>query len=146
MKKEMTAALNQYLANVAVLYVKLHNLHWNVVGRDFKPVHEYLETLYDGFAGTLDSVAECLKMNGEFPLASMKAYMETATIQELDSAVIRSVEALDVVKQDMGAMKAQAETIRAQADSEGLYGLVAMMEEQLEHYQKTLWFLEAMTQ
>ena len=146
MKKEMTAALNQYLANVAVLYVKLHNLHWNVVGRDFKPVHEYLETLYDGFAGTLDSVAECLKMNGEFPLASMKAYMETATIHELDSAVIRSVEALDVVKQDMGAMKAQAETIRAQADSEGLYGLVAMMEEQLEHYQKTLWFLEAMTQ
>ena len=146
MKKEMTAALNQYLANVAVLYVKLHNLHWNVVGRDFKPVHEYLETLYDGSAGTLDSVAECLKMNGEFPLASMKAYMETATIQELDSAVIRSVEALDVVKQDMGAMKAQAETIRAQADSEGLYGLVAMMEEQLEHYQKTLWFLEAMTQ
>lgn len=146
MKKEMTAALNQYLANVAVLYVKLHNLHWNVVGRDFKPVHEYLETLYDGFAGTLDSVAECLKMNGEFPLASMKAYMETATIQELDSAVIRSGEALDVVKQDMGEMKAQAETIRAQADSEGLYGLVAMMEEQLEHYQKTLWFLEAMTQ
>ena len=146
MKKEMTAALNQYLANVAVLYVKLHNLHWNVVGRDFKPVHEYLETLYDGFAGTLDSVAECLKMNGEFPLASMKAYMETATIQELDSVVIRSGEALDVVKQDMGAMKAQAETIRAQADSEGLYGLVAMMEEQLEHYQKTLGFLEAMTQ
>ena len=116
------------------------------MGRDFKPVHEYLETLYDGFAGTLDSVAECLKMNGEFPLASMKAYMETATIQELDSVVIRSGEALDVVKQDMGAMKAQAETIRAQADSEGLYGLVAMMEEQLEHYQKTLWFLEAMTQ
>lgn len=36
MKHELSADLNRYLANVAVEYVKLHNLHWNVVGSSFK--------------------------------------------------------------------------------------------------------------
>lgn len=36
-----------YLANLAVLNAKLHNLHWNVVGRAFIQVHEYTEGLYD---------------------------------------------------------------------------------------------------
>ena len=83
MKNELSAALNQYLANVAVGYVKFHNLHWNVVGSSFKQVHEYLETLYDGFADILDSVAELLKMHDVQPLASMKDYLAAATIQKL---------------------------------------------------------------
>ena len=34
-----------YLANLAVWNAKLHNLHWNVVGRAFVQVHEYTEGL-----------------------------------------------------------------------------------------------------
>ena len=47
MKPNLSAALNVYLANIGVEYVKLHHLHWNVVGSQFKAVHEYLETLGD---------------------------------------------------------------------------------------------------
>ena len=65
MKKNITNALNTYLADVSVLYFKWHNLHWNVVGPQFKAVHEYLETLYNNLADVLDEVAENLKINGE---------------------------------------------------------------------------------
>ena len=58
MDKELLSSINKYLANLAVEYFKLHNLHWNVVGINFKSTHEYLEVLYDGITKTLDEVAE----------------------------------------------------------------------------------------
>lgn len=144
MKRELSDALNRYLANVAVEYVKLHNLHWNVVGPDFKQVHEYLETLYNGFSGALDEVAELLKMHGAQPLASMRDYLSAAAIQELDSAERPSREVREVLRDDLLALKAQAEAIRTEADGEGLYDVVAALEGQLSGYHKTLWFLQAM--
>ena len=144
MKTELSAALNQYLANVAVEYVKLHNLHWNVVGSSFKQAHEYLETLYDGFADVLDSVAELLKMHDIQPLASMKDYLAAATIQELGSVELSTREALGIARGDLLVLKAQAESIRSAADADDVYDVVAAMEEQLSDYNKTLWFLQAM--
>ena len=43
MNKELLSSINKYLANLAVEYFKLHNLHWNVIGINFKSTHEYLE-------------------------------------------------------------------------------------------------------
>ena len=144
MKKEIALELNQYLANIGVSYIKLHNLHWNVVGKDFKAVHEYLETLYDAFAGVLDGVAELLKMGGSTPLASMKEYLEVASIQELASEKIKTSDALEVVLSDMEILKAQAESIRSAAIEEDDYSIVNIMENDLKEYSKTIWFLSAM--
>ena len=80
MKKELVNLSNNYIANIGVSYIKLHNLHWNVVGHQFKAVHEYLESLYDALADVLDEVAEILKMDGEMPLGSLKKYLEFASV------------------------------------------------------------------
>ncbi|MBR6823855.1 MAG: DNA starvation/stationary phase protection protein, partial [Firmicutes bacterium] len=85
MKKELALEMNKYLANLGVAYIKLHNLHWNVVGINFKGVHEYLESLYDGVSESLDSIAELLKMHDEVPAASLKEYLELTSIEELPS-------------------------------------------------------------
>ena len=144
MKKELVGKVNGYLANVGVSYIKLHNLHWNVIGPEFKAVHEYIETLYDAFADVLDEVAELLKMNGEFPLASLKEYLEAASIKELDSKDYGVKESLSIVLADMEEMKAQAEDIRKDADEEDDYALVGMMEDHLGDYNKTIWFIKSM--
>ena len=68
MKKELVTQVNAYLANIGVSYIKLHNLHWNVVGSQFKAAHEYLETLYDALADVLDAIAELLKITASFDL------------------------------------------------------------------------------
>lgn len=144
MKKELVGKVNGYLANVGVSYVKLHNLHWNVVGPQFKAVHEYLETLYDGFADVLDAVAELLKMNGEMPLASLKDFLAAASIKEIEAKDYSVEESLAIVLADMEEMRVQAEDIRRDADEEDNYALVAMMEGDLENYNKTIWFLKSM--
>lgn len=135
---------NQYLANIGVSYIKLHNLHWNVTGAQFKAVHEYLESLYDTYADVLDEVAEILKMDGEYPLASLEDYLAVSTIVELKSGDICIKDTLHTVLADMEILKNDAEALRKQASEEDHYLLVNALEDQLAGYSKNIWFMHAM--
>ena len=144
MRKELAVKVNGYLANVAVSYVKLHNLHWNVIGPQFKAVHEYLEAIYDAYAGVLDAVAELLKMQGEMPLSRMSDYLAAASIKEIEARDYSVEESLAILLADMEEMKAQAEEIRALADEDDNYPVVNMMEDDLGNYSKNIWFVKSM--
>ena len=144
MKKELVKKVNVYLANLGVEYVKLHNLHWNVVVINFKAIHEYLEELYDGITASLDSVAELLKMHGEVPAASLKEYLELSEIRELDSLEVSGKEALQIVLDDFRVMQKLALEIRKDADNEELYDFVGHFEGDLAQYGKAIWFISAM--
>lgn len=144
MRKELAVKVNGYLANVAVSYVKLHNLHWNVIGPQFKAVHEYLESIYDAYAGVLDAVAELLKMQGEMPLSRMSDYLAAASIKEIEARDYSVEESLSILLADMEEMKAQAEEIRALADEDDNYPVVNMMEDDLGNYSKNIWFIKSM--
>ena len=144
MKKELSVALNKYLANLGVEYIKLHNLHWNVVGINFKAIHEYYEGLYDGISASLDSVAELLKMHGEVPAASLKEYLALSDVEELPSVEVKGKESLEVVLKDFESFKVLAESIRKEADEEDLYDVVSAMESDLEQFNKSIWFIKAM--
>ncbi len=145
MKKEVVKGLNNYLADTSVLYFKWHNLHWNLTGLQFKAVHEYLETLYDSLALVLDEVAELLKINDEAPLASMKEFLKATSIEELDSVEISIKDTLSVLMADLKHLKKSSEALKAQADEEGLYDVVNMLETHLDNYNKTIWFVKSMS-
>ena len=144
MRKELAVKVNGYLANVAVSYVKLHNLHWNVVGPQFKAVHEYLESIYDAYAAVLDAVAELLKMQDEIPLSRMSDYLAVASIKEIEAKEYSVEESIKIVLADMEEMKAQAADIRALADEDDNFPVVNMMEDNLAEYSKNIWFLKSM--
>lgn len=80
----MTVAkqLNQQVANLSVLYVKLHNFHWFVKGESFFQLHEKFEELYDETTEIYDEVAERMLMIGEKPVGTLKGALELATIKE----------------------------------------------------------------
>lgn len=144
MEEKLVKRVNEYLANIGVMYIKLHNLHWNVTGGQFVQVHEYLETLYDEFAELMDRTAEILKMHEQMPLGSMKEYLAEATIEELKDEPIDIPSTLKIVLGDMKTLKAQAEALREKADKTDTYAIVNMAEDDLAHYDKTIWFLKAM--
>ena len=144
MEKELLKNLNKYLSNLGVLYIKLHNLHWNVVGINFKATHEYFETLYDGISASLDSVAEVINMHEGTPLASLKTYLELSTIEELPSVEVDNKTSLKIVLEDFIKMKSLVEEIRKEADEEDLYDIVTLVESELEQYNKSIWFIKSM--
>lgn len=138
--------MNVYVSNLAVLNVKLHNLHWNVVGQQFMPIHLFTEELYDELFIKYDDAAERIKMLGHQPLASMKAYLEAATIEELPSKSYSEKEVLDHLKEDLNLLLKSSRELREIADQEDDFETVALLEGHIMDYSKKLWFVSTMSQ
>ncbi|MED0586950.1 Dps family protein [Bacillus subtilis] len=84
MSEQLIQAVNKQVANWTVMYVKLHNYHWYVKGKDFFTLHEKFEELYNETATYIDDLAErLLALNGK-PIATMKESLETASVKEAD--------------------------------------------------------------
>lgn len=136
--------VNQYLADLSVWNVKLHNLHFNVTGPQFKSIHEYLESIYDEAFEYFDAVAEHVKMKGQFPLVNSAEYTKLTKIEELGQEDIPQAKVIDILLKDFKYMNDQAVAIRAAADEEGDFLLVSMMEDHVAYYVKQIWFIESM--
>ena len=80
--KQLVKNLNLEVANFGVLYTKLHNFHWLVEGNQFYAHHELFEKLYDEVTEHFDAVAERILMLGEKPIATLKEFLELATVKE----------------------------------------------------------------
>ena len=137
--------VNRQIANLGVGYIKFHNLHWNVVGGQFKPVHEYLEALYDSFSDSLDEVAEVLRMKDEYPVASLKDFLELSQIKEIEeSKDIHYEKVLKIVLEDLSVIKNQAKIIRNLALEDDIIILIDSMEGIISNIDKELWFIRSM--
>ena len=136
--------VNQYLADLSVWNVKLHNLLFNVSGPQFKSIHEYLESIYDEAFEYFDAVAEHVKMQGQFPLVNSAEYAKLTKIEELGQEDIPQAKVIDILLKDFKYMNDQAVAIRAAADEEGDFLLVSMMEDHVAYYVKQIWFIESM--
>ena len=136
--------MNTYLANLAVLNTKLHNLHWNVEGKQFMRVHNFTEDLYNDFFEKYDEVAEMIKMKGEYPLVKLSEYQDSSTIEELDSKSFSEDEVLKEILSDLKEMKKLATEIRNAADEIDDFEVVAEFEDQVADYSQNIWFIESM--
>ena len=138
------ANMNAYLSDLVVFYLKLHDLHWNVKGMQFVPVHQYSESRYDDMAEKFDEIAELIIQHGEKPVSSISEYVKNASIKELNKGVYRDEEVIKIIAEDMAQLKAAAEALRLKMAQEDVFDVVAVLEEHIASYQKELWFLHSM--
>ncbi|CAM3856740.1 Dps family protein [Cytobacillus oceanisediminis] len=82
MSKELVSAVNQQVANWTVLYVKLHNYHWYIKGKNFFTLHAKFEELYNEANEHVDELAERILALEAKPVATMKEVLETSSIKE----------------------------------------------------------------
>ncbi|WP_405099372.1 DNA starvation/stationary phase protection protein [Oceanobacillus sp. FSL H7-0719] len=73
---------NHIVANLGVLYVKLHQYHWYVQGPKFYTLHAKFEELYNEATEHFDAIAERLIALGEKPFSTLKEFLEHASIEE----------------------------------------------------------------
>ena len=134
--------LNPYLSDLVVFYLKLHDLHWNVKGKMFVQVHLYTESRYEDMASKFDEVAEMIIMNQGTPITGMQAYLETASINELNKGSYRDDEVLQILLEDMTSLKETA--LKLCDECEDVFPIVNMLQAHIESYNKELWFLQSM--
>ena len=138
--------LNQYVADLHVFNVKLHQLHWNVIGLQFVTIHKYTEELYENVFEKFDEAAEALKMQGERPLGRISDYLKISQLEELESKDLSVDFVLKEVKKDLTYMKDLVSRIRSAASETDDFEVVNIAEDHISYYSKQLWFLSAMTQ
>ena len=108
----------------------------------FVQVHLYTESRYEDMASKFDEVAEMIIMNQGAPLTGMKAYLDGASIKELNKGSYRDEEVLQILIDDMSYLKEKAMELREELDD--FFPIVNMLEAHIESYNKELWFLQSM--
>ncbi len=133
--------LNEFLADLEVMTVKLQNYHWNVMGKGFFITHEKLEEYYEEMREEIDEVAEHILSLGYQPLGTMKDFMQNSEIQEAKNEKIKSLEIVKSVIKDLQILQQKAIKIKQEAENKSDYATSSMMDAYLQNYSKKLWML-----
>ena len=138
---ELLKDLNEFLADLNVLYRKLQNYHWNVKGKSFFVLHSKLEEYYNGVNSEIDEIAEKILMLGGQPLGTMKDYLEISKIKEAENVKISGDEVFKNVLEDFTYAKKKAESIKIKAEEASASIISSYMDEVIEEYSKACWML-----
>ncbi|MBT2690329.1 DNA starvation/stationary phase protection protein [Bacillus sp. ISL-47] len=142
MNKELISAVNQQVANWTVLYVKLHNYHWYIKGKNFFTLHAKFEELYNEANEHVDELAErILALEGN-PVATMKECLDTASIKEATGAE-KEEEMVQSIVDDFEKMLNELQEgieLAEEAKDEGTGDMLIAVKQSLK---KHIWMLKA---
>jgi starvation-inducible DNA-binding protein len=138
--EKLYKVLNQQVANLSVLFTKLHHYHWYVKGPNFFALHAKFEELYDEINELYDEFAERLLTIGGSPASTLKSYLELASIKEAagHESTMDMVKAVrdDLVKitEELKAGITVSQDLDDEATADLFIGTIASFE-------KTVWML-----
>ncbi|WP_449619613.1 Dps family protein [Robertmurraya sp. Marseille-Q9965] len=138
----LQTALNEQISNWSILYTKLHRFHWYVKGPLFFTLHEKFEELYNEAAETVDEVAERLLAIGGQPVATMKEYLETATLAETNNEA-KASEMVAALVSDYKAIKEQLVALANLAEEQDDVITTDLATDLIEKIDTHVWMLTA---
>ncbi len=74
--------LNIDLADMYLLLIKTKKYHWDVIGPQFRTLHQLWEEHYEALTISIDATAERVRTLGGYPIGTAKGFLEKATIKE----------------------------------------------------------------
>lgn len=74
--------LNRDMADAYLILVKTKKYHWDVVGPQFRSLHQLWEEQYQALTETIDSIAERIRSLGGYPVGTMAGFLEIASLKE----------------------------------------------------------------
>ena len=104
--EEIIGRLNTLLANLYVQRANIQAVHWNLRGcHSFITFHNYFGELYDANSTHIDMIAEFIRIYRYNPIHSLDAFLETASIEEIehedtldvDSAIEKAIDDNNII-------------------------------------------------
>jgi starvation-inducible DNA-binding protein len=74
--------LNHDLADAYLLLIKTKKYHWDVVGPQFRSLHQIWEEQYTALTESIDSMAERVRALGGYPIGTAAGFLKYASIEE----------------------------------------------------------------
>jgi starvation-inducible DNA-binding protein len=135
--------LNKNLSNLHLLYVKLHNYHWNVKGANFKSVHEMTEAYYNYFAEQYDEVAERIVQLGGKPFASLQEYLKGTSLKEEMKNEFDTKYVLNALLSDFINLNNEFKEISITANENGDVPTANIADNNVAWIEKEIWMINA---
>ena len=74
--------LNRDLADAYLLLIKTKKYHWDVVGPQFRSLHQLWEEHYQALTVNIDEIAERVRTLGGYPIGTAECLLKYASIKE----------------------------------------------------------------
>jgi starvation-inducible DNA-binding protein len=141
-RREIGNELQATLVELVDLSLIGKQLHWNIFGRPFKPLHEHLDELVDSWRELSDTVAERAVALGFFPDGQAAAISAGSDISAVESGPLDTDTALRELVQRVAEV---AERSRVRMDRLGELDLASqdVLIEVQRQLEKQLWMLRA---
>ncbi|MBD2114482.1 MULTISPECIES: Dps family protein [Cyanophyceae] len=81
-RQGVTEILNKVLADAYLLLIKTKKYHWDVVGPQFRTLHELWKEHYEALTISIDSVAERVRQLNGYPLGTAEGFLKNASLKE----------------------------------------------------------------
>ncbi|HEX9844914.1 MAG TPA: DNA starvation/stationary phase protection protein [Candidatus Nitrosotenuis sp.] len=142
-RQEVNRILGKILADEYVLYTKIRNYHWNVVGPHFSEYHKLFADQYAALDGDIDEIAERIRSLGEKTPATLAEFGKTSSIEEHPGSY---PDAQAMVSNLVADHESIIRTLRADVEScvkHSDVGTADFLTGLLEKHEKTAWMLRS---
>lgn len=77
----IVTSLQKQVANAFILYLNYKHYHWQTFGPLFRDLHLLFDEFAEEVYGTIDEMAERVRMIGQTPVSRIEEFLQTATIK-----------------------------------------------------------------
>jgi starvation-inducible DNA-binding protein len=92
--------LNSDLSDAYLLLIKTKKYHWDVVGPQFRSLHQIWEEQYQALTINIDSLAERVRALGGYPVGTAEGFLKHASIKEHGGDVPAATEMVAYLVED----------------------------------------------
>ncbi len=141
MKNNQTLeSLEKALANSYLLALKTQNYHWNVVGENFKPLHEMFGAQYEDLAAAIDEIAERIRALGLKVEGTFENFQKLSAIKSGNKNLDKKGMLQDLISSNEILVEGLKEGIKA-AQEEGDEATADMFIGRTQIHEKAIWML-----
>lgn len=96
----VTELLNRDVADAYLLLIKTKKFHWDVVGPQFRSLHQLWEEHYQALTTNIDAMAERVRTLGGFPVGTAEGFLKYASIKEQPNTIPLATEMVSQLVDD----------------------------------------------
>jgi starvation-inducible DNA-binding protein len=139
--RDLSAKLNEILADAFALYLKTKNFHWHVSGPHFRDYHLLLDEQSEQIFATTDDIAERVRKIGGTTLRSIGQISKLQTIKDNDETFVPAHEMLRELMNDNKHIAAAMRECHELADKHDDAATAGLLENFIDGTERRTWFL-----
>lgn len=142
-RAQMTALLNQQLADMFDLYSQTKQAHWNIKGMDFIQLHEFFDDLAEQILPNVDSLAERATALGGVAMGTARMAAASSSLPEFPQGAYDGKAMVNALVEAYGHVANSLRAAIDTADKAGDADTADLFTSISGDMDKHLWFLEA---